>query len=65
MENYDAMEFSGIWWRYPLVICYSLLLNMAHEKFVDLPIKDGDFPSFFVCLPEGRHHSWHEPNDEK
>ena len=53
MENYDAMEFSGIWWRYPLVICYSLLLNMAHEKFVDLPIKDGDFPSFFCMFTRG------------
>ena len=26
---------------------------MAHRKFVDLPIQDGDFPWFFVCLPEG------------
>ena len=22
----------------------------------DLPIKDGDFPYFFVCLPEARHN---------
>jgi hypothetical protein len=22
---------------------------------VDLPIKSGDFQSFFVCLPEGNH----------
>ena len=22
-------------------------------EFVDLPIKHGGFPSFFVCLPEG------------
>ena len=28
---------------YPLVICYSLLLNMA-IKIVDLPNKTGDFP---------------------
>ena len=35
------------------MICYSLLLNMAHEKFVDLPIKDGDFPSFFCMFTRG------------
>ena len=29
----------------------SLLLNMAIE-IVDFPMKHGDFPSFFVCLPE-------------
>ena len=23
-------------------------------SFVDLPIENGDFPSFFVCLPEGK-----------
>ena len=23
---------------------------------VDSPLKDGDFPKFFVCLPEGNHH---------
>ena len=28
---------------YPLVICYSVLLNMAIE-IVSFPIKDGDFP---------------------
>jgi hypothetical protein len=32
-------------------------LNIAIEngsvEIVDLPIKHGDFPSFFVCLPEG------------
>jgi len=27
----------------PLVICYSLLLNMAIE-IVDIPIKNGDVP---------------------
>jgi hypothetical protein len=37
---------------YPLVICYSSLLKMAIE-IVDLPIQQGDFPWFFVCLPEG------------
>jgi len=36
---------------YPLVNVYSLLLKMAIE-IVDLPIKNGDFPYFFVCLPE-------------
>ena len=30
----------------------SLHLNMAIE-IVDLSIRKGDFPSFFVCLPEG------------
>ena len=28
-------------------------------SFADLPIENGDFPSFFVCLPEGsiiQHH---------
>ena len=27
---------------------------MARE-IVDLPIEHSDFPSFFVCLPEGNH----------
>ena len=36
---------------YPLVICYSSLLNMARRNKW-LPIKNGDFPCFFVCLPE-------------
>ena len=31
---------------YPLVVCYSLLLNIA------ITSKNGGFP-FFVCLPEG------------
>ena len=30
----------------------SLLLKMAIE-IVDFPIKNGDLPWFFVCLPEG------------
>ena len=35
---------SSQYWRgKPLVICYSLLLNMAIE-IVDFPIKNGDFP---------------------
>ena len=38
--------------RYPLVICYSLLLNMAIE-IVDLPIEHGDFPLLCKSLPEG------------
>jgi hypothetical protein len=25
----------------------------AIEAMVDLPIENGDFPEFFVCLPEG------------
>ena len=25
---------------------------------VDLPIENGDFPSFFVCLPQGIHSVW-------
>jgi len=28
-----------------------------HGTFiVDSPSKDGDFPKFFVCLPDGDHH---------
>jgi hypothetical protein len=38
--------------HFPLVMTNSLLLNMAIE-IVDLPIKNGDFPWFFVCLPDG------------
>ena len=34
---------------------YSLLLKMAIE-IVDLPSNNGDFPSFFVCLPGGSHY---------
>jgi hypothetical protein len=35
-------------------------------EIVDLPMKHGDFPSFFVCLPEGRNmffttYSWLTP----
>ena len=30
----------------------SFLLKMVIE-IVDLPIEHGDFPSIFVCLPEG------------
>ena len=37
---------------HPLVVSTSLLLNIAIE-IVDLPIQNGDFPSFFPCLPEG------------
>ena len=29
-----------------------MLLNMAIQT-VDLPLTFGEFPSFFVCLPEG------------
>jgi len=25
-------------------------------EIVDLPLNNGDFPSFFVCFPEGRRH---------
>ena len=34
------------------MVIYSGLLKMAIE-IVDFPLKNGDFPSFFVCLPEG------------
>jgi len=40
---------------YPLVMTNSLLLKMAIE-IVSFPIKNGDFPYFFVCLPEGTSH---------
>jgi len=30
-------------------------LKMAIE-IVSFPIKNGDFPWFFVCLPEGKTH---------
>ena len=44
----------------PLVICY-----IAIEKgpfIVDLPMKDGDFPVRYVCLPEGNHAViWEKP----
>ena len=33
---------------------------MAHKKIVDLPIKNGDIPLFFVCLP-GRVTSFSQP----
>ena len=37
------------WNKYPLVIWH----NYWKWPFIaDLPIKHGDFPSFFVCLPE-------------
>ena len=32
---------------------------------MDLPIETGDFPSFFVCLPEGNmSHASHALRDE-
>ena len=44
----------------PLVICY-----IAIEKgpfIVDLPMKDGDFPVRYVCLPEGNLEViWEKP----
>jgi hypothetical protein len=42
--------------KWGLVICYSLLLNMAHRKFVDLPkLKMVIYRIVFICkrLPEG------------
>jgi hypothetical protein len=36
----------------------SVLSKMAIE-IVDLPIKKFDFPSFFVCLPEGKYPMIH------
>ena len=38
---------------YPLVICYSLLLKMAHLVRWFIVFKDGDFPVRYVSLPEG------------
>jgi hypothetical protein len=38
---------------YPLVNIQKAIENGPVE-IVDLAIKNGDFPSFFVCLPEGR-----------
>ena len=47
-------DFIGIQWDingiYPLVICY-IAIEMTIE-IVDFPIKNGDVPWFFVCLPE-------------
>jgi hypothetical protein len=37
---------------YPLVNIQKAIENGPVE-IVDLPIKNGDFPSVFVCLPEG------------
>jgi hypothetical protein len=37
---------------YPLVNIQNAIENGPVE-IVDLAIKNGDFPSFFVCLPEG------------
>ena len=39
------------------------LLKMAIE-IVDLPIKNGDVPQFFVCLPEGRLKFRGETNND-
>ena len=39
---------------YPLVNIHSLRTGSHGQvEIVDLPIQNGDFPSFFVCLPEG------------
>ena len=38
--------------NYPLGICYIAIENIPF--IVDLPIKNGDFPWFSVCLPEGK-----------
>ena len=35
---------------YPLVNC-DIAIEHGPIEIVDLPIKNGDFPSFFVCLP--------------
>jgi hypothetical protein len=29
-------------------------------EIVDFPIENGDFPQFFVCLPEGFFGRWYE-----
>ena len=39
----------------PLVIFNTSLLNMARE-IVIFSMNSWDFPSFFVCLPEGNSH---------
>ena len=41
----------GYWWKYPPVICYSLLWTMTHWNRWFTELKSGDFPSSFVCLP--------------
>ena len=49
-----SRKFMSFQMEYPLVNVYSLRLKMAIE-IVDLPTKitkNGDFPPFFVCLPE-------------
>ena len=40
---------------YPLVIQQFAIENGPVE-IVDLPINNGDFPSFFVCLPAGKQN---------
>jgi len=47
------MRFLDVWVnRYPLVICYIAIENTL--IIVSFPIKNGDFPWFFVGLPEGK-----------
>jgi hypothetical protein len=38
---------------YPLVICYSSLLKLAHRNSWFTELKEGDFPVRYVSLPEG------------
>ena len=46
----------------PAVLRFGILPSGKHTKnywklpfIVDLPMKHGDFPQFFVCLPEGKY----------
>jgi len=44
--------FSRNWGKYPLVNQQEAIEHGPVE-IVDLPIKNGDFPQLFVCLPRG------------
>ena len=56
MGQFSWLSFMGY------TICYLTIFNIAMENcpFIDgLPMKNDDFPSFFVCLPEGIIGWWH------
>ena len=48
-ENGGLMGFNGI---YPLVMT-NIAIENGPVEIVYFPIENGDFPQFFVCLPEG------------
>ena len=52
LANGRSTPWVGQWPVNSLDYSNGLLLNIAIET-VDLPIKNGDVPSFFVCLLEG------------